>query len=121
MLAPITTACSPIVRTAPPLPGPGMAQRFRPRTNEPPGESLSSWCSGQPLGPVELAVPQPVRDAAEPPREVAAVGAEGKAEYFGGGLLGGRRAQVGALQRTREFRLAGVGAQRGDCLLEQVS
>jgi len=80
-----------------------------------PGELLPSRCSAA----VQLALPEPLRDALDAAREVSPVGAERQPEQLRRRLLRRRRAHIGALERAHELRVARVGAQRLDRLLHE--
>ena len=71
----------------------------------------TGWCSvvlsGARRHPVDLAIPQLGDDAAHALGEVAAVGAERQTQHLGGGLLGGGRAQVGAVDGPQQLVVPG--------------
>src|SRR5918995_1699695 len=68
----------------------------------------AQWCSAEPdATPVDLAIPQLGDDAAHALGEVAAVGAERQTQHLGGGLLGGGRAQVGAVDGPQQLVVPG--------------
>ena len=72
-------------------------------------------------GVVELAPPEPIHDALQAARQVAAVGTRGQTEKVGRGLLRRGGAEVGALQRADQLLAARVGAQRSNRLVQQLA
>jgi hypothetical protein len=70
-------------------------------------------------GAVQLALPQVGDDPGHALGQVPAAGAEGQPEQLSGVLLGGGRAQVGAVHRAQQLVVARVGGQERGGLADQ--